>query len=896
MSLRGEASSPSGGESPWAQGGDPEGAVLAASALTSLISSSNPWEREGSGPQSAVHPVPEPPGSLHADPRPLPRDLRGRPECESSNHTTLTGLIDSPNPWERAVRRTTAIAQSLGDAKLRGDNGAPRSQALTDEVVAASLAEPHGCEEAVQAKPRPEGWVTLDSLRAQLGHRDGPTGLDELGELTLRPTDSITFSRLVQELEEVRQRRTTKVQLRKDESSWNRYWVPITEFFNTASVRRPRDGGRTFTGAAAVDNETKLLCFALLLVMATMRPRSKSSPAAKPSSAVDVLLAVRRMHAYLGYVMVPFRAVYEMLRGLRRRFVQRHGHEALLVRRKRPISYDMLRMLLEVTAVSLPGGRTWHRNSLLGVSTAAMICLLYSGGFRKAEIVSGPEGCMPLLFSSLTWHLGGVTYAATPPAKKLRFPQSGDYVAVAPRVSKCDITGEIWGDKPVYLHYIEGQVGNAFLALAKLELAAGVAGEDRFSTPLFIDNAKQGVSAYLAVCILTALLEATVGVTEAFFFTWHSFRISLATRLHKAKCSDSDVQALCRWQSVESLRIYIRWDADDYLVRLRSAHTQSVLGDGTVPCCIDSGAAGISMLDDVVGKSDAAELADGAPAAIGGGAHTLGLRLPLPPLPTGCAESGVSMPADHGTKRPRCRRSVKAASPGPPPCAERSRLAGHGLPAGWTGEARVTPKGREYPVYFSPSGVRAYSRAAAWKAHLAEHDEPEGASAEVSVTLGQCQCPRGCRRGATRVVRMRPICEDCDSDATRCACELWDCCLSHADVPPESPPHNIAGDVPPASPPRRSAADLTRSEIPREGGSQAEPLRSRVTTRRQQQSSGSTIHSLPQGVIDEQLTNAVPSNPSHRGCEDVDCILPFGHDGPHLLAGGFIRIRSKRNS
>ena len=74
----------------------------------------------------------------------------------------------------------------------------------------------------------------------------------------------------------------------------------------------------------------------------------------------------------------------------------------------------------------------------------------------------------------------------------------------------------------------------------------------------------------------------------AYRYTWHSFRIGLATRLHRAHVSDSDIQAICRWQSAESLKIYIKMTAEDYLERLTKAHRQQ--GElGALPSCrIDS--------------------------------------------------------------------------------------------------------------------------------------------------------------------------------------------------------------------------------------------------------------------------------------------------------------------
>ena len=68
-------------------------------------------------------------------------------------------------------------------------------------------------------------------------------------------------------------------QLKKDLSSWNRYWVPITELLGTADIRLPPNG-LNFVDSQDVQEELRLLTRALLLIMKMMPPRSKHSKAA----------------------------------------------------------------------------------------------------------------------------------------------------------------------------------------------------------------------------------------------------------------------------------------------------------------------------------------------------------------------------------------------------------------------------------------------------------------------------------------------------------------------------------------------------------------------------------------------------------------------------------------
>ena len=45
-------------------------------------------------------------------------------------------------------------------------------------------------------------------------------------------------------------------------------------------------------------------------------------------------------------------------------------------------------------------------------------------------------------------------------------------------------------------------------------------------------------------------------------FTFHSFRVTLATQLGAAHKTDSEIQAVCRWQTASSLLVYKRMQAE----------------------------------------------------------------------------------------------------------------------------------------------------------------------------------------------------------------------------------------------------------------------------------------------------------------------------------------------
>eukprot|EP00965_Chrysotila_dentata_P034027 1132998-Pleurochrysis_carterae.AAC.1 len=143
--------------------------------------------------------------------------------------------------------------------------------------------------------------------------------------------------------------------------------------------------------------------------------------------------------------------------GLQKQFVALHGHEAFLPRRKFPMSNALFHRL--IASYALPDA------PLLRASLLAVLCLLYVGGFRTAELVAYlPDRATWLTRASFLWVIGGVA-TKSPTPQQLQTLAVGDRCEASPRQSKCDATGEVWGDRPVALAYLDVP-GNAAKALA----------------------------------------------------------------------------------------------------------------------------------------------------------------------------------------------------------------------------------------------------------------------------------------------------------------------------------------------------------------------------------------------------------------------------------------------
>jgi hypothetical protein len=139
-----------------------------------------------------------------------------------------------------------------------------------------------------------------------------------------------------------------------------------------------------------------------------------------------------------------------------------------------------------------------------------------------------------------------------------------DSAILVPPPSKADQTGEIWGVHPIHLGYDPGDNANAATRLLQLELSFPVHGARRASTALFFTDAKltpmhhSTVDTYLGHFLALHLKD------NAKSYSFHSFRVGFACALLAAGCDVYTIQALARWRSPESIRIYARMNPDVY--------------------------------------------------------------------------------------------------------------------------------------------------------------------------------------------------------------------------------------------------------------------------------------------------------------------------------------------
>lgn len=104
----------------------------------------------------------------------------------------------------------------------------------------------------------------------------------------------------------------------------------------------------------------------------------------------------------------------------------------------------------------------------------------------------------------------------------------------------------------------------AFAALADIDICDPVSASAAATTALFTQDTGAPFHAAQLDSILRALLKRDMPDATASLYSWHSARIFLATALLAAGVPHATIQAMCRWQTPQSLLIYARMGRVEY--------------------------------------------------------------------------------------------------------------------------------------------------------------------------------------------------------------------------------------------------------------------------------------------------------------------------------------------
>ena len=425
------------------------------------------------------------------------------------------------------------------------------------EAPPSSSAQPHNAARSHPAAPpaskAPASSQVSEAARARArALTDALRGDAAAGGLRLDEGEADHLAdRLVQLLENAAAKNT----LRGERSNW-KHWMAFCVHRNVAPFR-PDVRAMDHT---AYDKEVVTLALALLFIYGRMGCRKGRSKPPRPSSALAVLRGIRRAHARLGVQMADLSLATRLADSLNREYISAHGWEALQVDRVAPLTNPIIEGMLDAQTIA--------GDSVGATVGRALWATLAQTGFRKAEVAVGSGAAFGpdcLTRHNIRWRIGGIE-VADPTEEQLRNLRDGDMCIIIPPRSKCDQFGLEWGQAPIYLRFRENARICAARALRDLELRLPRHGlQQREGTALFTTNDGQPLSASCVDQLFKTCLEQS-GVSGAAGarYSVHSFRRYLACALRAGGAADATIQALLRWKTSESLKLYSFLNDESY--------------------------------------------------------------------------------------------------------------------------------------------------------------------------------------------------------------------------------------------------------------------------------------------------------------------------------------------
>jgi hypothetical protein len=301
------------------------------------------------------------------------------------------------------------------------------------------------------------------------------------------------------------------------------------------------------------------MCFFYFYCLEVTTPKDKTKPTCKPTTPAANVRAILRIFKRYGLQVIEYAFLKTVMQGVCNMYVQRHGPEAFMPKRKQPLTVKIIVDMLNVKeGTSLgPLGKVRH-DTLLWDSIVAAFEFAAQTGARAAEVGTDTTKLTvaDYTFAHVKWNLQSQLWRH-PSAEQLGAITSLDFASVTPTVSKADQRGEVWVPFPIYLPYRGTAAINAARAIRKLELEYPPTAS-REATPLFRNNNGQPLTIAQLRTAFKHLIFAVLPTHEASKYSLHSFRIFLATALKDAGADDLLIQYMVHWATTESLRTYCR--------------------------------------------------------------------------------------------------------------------------------------------------------------------------------------------------------------------------------------------------------------------------------------------------------------------------------------------------
>ena len=353
-----------------------------------------------------------------------------------------------------------------------------------------------------------------------------------------------------------------------ENSAWHKYYVPYCRTMRTACWRQYEAWNNPAREAA-------FLSGFVMYVWDHMRPRRKADTAPRVDSVRSVLGHVRRKHERRGQILVSTTRVKHVLKGLVRRRIRDHGL-ALPVRAEPFTAQEKVKMANIPDGAKI-GHRTYNRTSRFWMGWRLVDLMAGQAGNRKSELVGSQD--ISFMRDNIILFLNEVPIRDPSPEQWRAAVSGRDRVGVQVNISKADADGSKFGPNLIVSLYNTSNPLSFAAAIIEYELAYPLRGAARSKAWLFTPDGSNRWTESLIDSTLRSVMNYALTPEERRHKSFHSNRVWAATAFTDRQSTEGEVQALVRWSSVESLRVYARMN-HAYQARKRDdmirANVQSV--------------------------------------------------------------------------------------------------------------------------------------------------------------------------------------------------------------------------------------------------------------------------------------------------------------------------------
>ena len=351
----------------------------------------------------------------------------------------------------------------------------------------------------------------------------------------------------------------------------------------------------------AVATSTDVLCEVWFAILALVWIAQMIAPSARrrragygqgmPTSALLALYGWRRVMRDCGRYTPDLTEVRGVLKGICARYKARWGDEAFVPNRKQPFSS---RHMLEIVALlTKPATTLTAWNDVLRMAVLTAFCYALSTGARKDEWTASFEGDSFVRRASFAWvDKDGNDLPSSPEVIASR--KNGDMLRGKSAPSKCDRLNIEWGGRDMWFRFDDTNPLNFARHWQQWELKHPCPERERSWWPAFSPTGdNKPFTGTQANALLHAIMLKVMTEAEAAKRSWHSCRITIATRLYARRGARTNgiavdaiegvIQSLVRWKTPEAMRIYARMEAQRYADYVDMATDMRVESDGTTP-------------------------------------------------------------------------------------------------------------------------------------------------------------------------------------------------------------------------------------------------------------------------------------------------------------------------